>query len=122
MIGTQTLDNRPGWRRAEAARAAGPGRSPSETCAAVSGPPESETSFQLLVRARAGDRDALDGLCAIYLPRLHRWARGRMPPGARGALDTGDVVQEVLIKALGRLAPSSSRARNGRFSAICGTR
>ncbi len=109
MIGTQTLDNRPGWGRA-AAGAVVPGRSPSEPCAAVSCPPESETSFQLLVRARAGDRDALDGLCAIYLPRLHRWARGRLPPGARGALDTGDVVQEVLIKALGRLAIFEPRA------------
>jgi RNA polymerase sigma factor (sigma-70 family) len=108
MIGTQSLDNRPGWARA-AAGAVGSGRSPSEACA-VSCPPEGETSFQLLIRARAGDRDALDGLCAIYLPRLHRWARGRLPPGARGALDTGDVVQEVLIKALGRLAIFEPRA------------
>jgi RNA polymerase sigma-70 factor (ECF subfamily) len=93
MIGTQTLDK----------------SLPAEACA-VSCLPESETSFQLLVRARAGDRDALERLCAIYLPRLHRWARGRLPPGARGALDTGDVVQEVLIKAVGRLAIFEPRA------------
>jgi RNA polymerase sigma-70 factor, ECF subfamily len=76
----------------------------------VSCPPESETSFQLLLRARAGDREALERLCAIYLPRLHRWARGRLPPGARGPLDTGDVVQEVLIKALARLSLFEPRA------------
>jgi len=76
----------------------------------VSCPPESETSFQVLLRARAGDREALERLCAIYLPRLHRWARGRLPPGARGALDTGDVVQEVLIKALARLSLFEPRA------------
>ena len=62
--------------------------------------PENETSFQLLLRARTGASDAREQLCARYLPRLHRWARGRLPPGARGALDTGDIVQEVLMHAL----------------------
>ena len=65
---------------------------------------ENETSFQLLLRAKAGDPDALDLLCARYLPRLHRWARGRLPRGARGAADTGDVVQEVLIKVVKRIS------------------
>src|SRR4029453_3297277 len=62
--------------------------------------PENETSFQLLLRARAGAPDAREQLCVRYLPRLHRWARGRLPPGARGALDTGDIVQEALMHAL----------------------
>ena len=66
-------------------------------------PPENETSFQLLLRARSGDEDALDRLCARYLPRLHRWARGRLPRGARSAVDTGDIVQEVLIKVIRRI-------------------
>jgi RNA polymerase sigma-70 factor, ECF subfamily len=108
MIGTQSLDKRPGWTRA-AVGTVETGRSPSEACA-VPCPPESETSFQLLVRARTGDRDALERLCALYLPRLHRWTRGRLPPGARGALDTGDVVQEVLMKALARLEMFEPRA------------
>jgi RNA polymerase sigma-70 factor (ECF subfamily) len=107
MMGTQTLDNRPGW--CDATPAARPIQQPSEP-RAVSCPSENETSFQLLVRARAGDQDALERLCAIYLPRLHRWARGRMPSGARGALDTGDIVQEVLMRALGRLALFEPRA------------
>ena len=64
---------------------------------------ENETSFQLLLRAKTGDPEALDRLCARYLPRLHRWARGRLPRGARGAVDTGDVVQEVLIKVIKRI-------------------
>ena len=59
-----------------------------------------ETSFELLQRARDGDRDAEEQLCARYLPRLRLWARGRLPAGARSVLDTGDVVQEVLISAL----------------------
>ena len=64
---------------------------------------DKETSFQLLLRARTGDPDAMDLLCTRYLPRLHRWARGRMPRSARGAVDTGDVVQEVLIKVIRRI-------------------
>ncbi len=64
---------------------------------------ENETSFQLLLRARDGDPDAVELLCARYLPRLHRWARGRLPRGARSAMDTGDVVQEVLISVIRRL-------------------
>ena len=64
---------------------------------------ENETSFQLLLRARTGDPDAIELLCARYLPRLHRWARGRLPRGSRNAMDTGDIVQEVLISVLRRL-------------------
>jgi RNA polymerase sigma-70 factor, ECF subfamily len=67
-------------------------------------PPENETSFQLLLNARAGAPGAQDRLCAHYLPRLHRWARGRLPQSARGALDTGDIVQDVLIRALKHVA------------------
>jgi RNA polymerase sigma-70 factor, ECF subfamily len=64
---------------------------------------DNETSFQLLQRARTGDTDAVERLCARYLPRLHRWARGRLPRGARTAVDTGDIVQEVLIKVVKRI-------------------
>jgi RNA polymerase sigma factor (sigma-70 family) len=66
--------------------------------------PESETSFQLLLKARAGSPDARDRLCARYLPRLQRWAHGRLPRSARAALDTGDVVQEVLMRAIKHLS------------------
>jgi RNA polymerase sigma factor (sigma-70 family) len=64
---------------------------------------ENETSFQLLLRARTGDPDAVELLCARYLPRLHRWARGRLPRAARGAVDTNDIVQEVLVSVVKRL-------------------
>jgi RNA polymerase sigma-70 factor (ECF subfamily) len=64
---------------------------------------DKETSFQLLLRAKTGDPDALERLCARYLPRLHRWARGRLPRSARGPVDTGDVVQEVLIRVIKRI-------------------
>ncbi len=59
-----------------------------------------ETSFELVRRACAGDADAENEVCRRYLPRLHKWARGRLPAGARPALETADVVQEVLIRAI----------------------
>ena len=65
---------------------------------------DSETSFQLLLKARAGSPDAIERLCARYLPRLQRWAHGRLPRSARTALDTGDVVQEVLMRAIRHLS------------------
>jgi len=60
-------------------------------------------SMELLVRARSGDANALNDLCARYLPRLQKWAHGRLPAYARGALDTYDIVQETLTKAVRRL-------------------
>jgi RNA polymerase sigma factor (sigma-70 family) len=66
--------------------------------------PDGETSFQLLLKARAGSPDATDRLCAHYLPKLQRWAHGRLPGSARAALETGDLVQEVLMHALKHLA------------------
>lgn len=61
------------------------------------------SSAELLARARTGDHSALNALVAVYLPRMQRWARGRIPTGARGLLDTDDVVQETLVAALRNL-------------------
>ena len=63
--------------------------------------PESTTS--LISRAQIGDDTALEVLCTRYMPRLYRWATGRLPPSARGIIDTGDLVQETLIKVIRRL-------------------
>ena len=54
----------------------------------------------LLERAKSGDREALDALVARYLPRLERWASGRLPFYARSLLDTSDLVQETLIRTI----------------------
>ena len=58
-----------------------------------------ESTVFLLDRVRAGDRNALNTLVARYLPILERWATGRLPAWARGTMDTGDLVQETLIRA-----------------------
>ena len=52
----------------------------------------------LLERARAGDRQALEALTARYLPRLRRWASGRLPRWARDLADTEDLVQETVLQ------------------------
>jgi RNA polymerase sigma-70 factor (ECF subfamily) len=71
--------------------------------------PEAESSLELVSRARKGDRDALERLCARYLPRLKRWAHGRLPAWARGPLETDDVVQESLVRTVAHLGDFEPR-------------
>jgi RNA polymerase sigma-70 factor (ECF subfamily) len=68
---------------------------------------------QLLRRAKEGDRAALDSLMARYLPRLRNWASGRLPMRARSLLDTGDLVQEALLRTLERLDQIEVRGPGG---------
>jgi RNA polymerase sigma-70 factor, ECF subfamily len=62
------------------------------------------TSVELLVRAQAGDESALNELFGRYLPRLRRWAHGRLPAAARRGLDTQDMVQDAMARVVPRLA------------------
>jgi RNA polymerase sigma-70 factor (ECF subfamily) len=62
-----------------------------------------EASVNLLVKAQAGDAQALNDLLARHLPRLTRWASGRLPLGLRTMLDTGDIVQDAVINAIRNL-------------------
>src|SRR6476659_4006768 len=62
-----------------------------------------EPTIELVLSARAGNRLALEALLERCLPPLKRWAHGRLPAHARGALDTGDLVQEAAMHVLGRL-------------------
>ena len=66
-------------------------------------PPAAESSFELVIRARAGDHEALDALLARYDPRIRRWAHGRLPKTARGASETNDLVQDTLMKVYQRI-------------------
>lgn len=71
------------------------------------------SSMSLLLRARDGDEAATNELCARYLPRLRRLARGRLPAWARGHLDTEDLVQDTLsqsVRRLERFNPEHERA------------
>ena len=74
---------------------------------------DAHSSFELLVRAQDGDEAARNELCARYLPRLRRWAHGRLPIWAREHLDTEDLVQDTLLRSVRQLdgfTPSHERA------------
>jgi len=62
-----------------------------------------EPTIELVVKARQGDRQAVEALLQRCLPNLHRWAHGRLPAAARGTLDTADLVQETVLHVLRRL-------------------
>jgi RNA polymerase sigma factor (sigma-70 family) len=62
------------------------------------------TSVELLARAQEGDELALNELFARYMPRLQRWAHGRLPASARGGLDTQDMVQDAMARMVPRIA------------------
>jgi len=62
-----------------------------------------EPTIELVVRAREGDRMAVEALLQRSIPSLRRFAHGRLPAAARGTLDTGDLVQETVLHVLRRL-------------------
>ena len=62
-----------------------------------------EPTIELVVRARSGDRQAVEALLQRSVPQLKRWAHGKLPPAARNTLDTGDLVQETVLHVLRRL-------------------
>ena len=77
---------------------------------APDGPPlAAEATVELLSRARGGDEAALNRLLERCIPSLRRWARGRMPPSARGMLETADLVQDAVIAALRHLDAFEAR-------------
>lgn len=66
-------------------------------------------SLVLLERVRAGDTVALNRLMDRYLPRLSRWASGRLPRWARDLSDTDDLVQDTLIRSVANLEHFEAR-------------
>ena len=68
-----------------------------------------DSTFALVEQAKAGDREALDRLFARYLPSLRRWASGRLPRWTRDLMDTDDLVQETVIRAVKRMDQFESR-------------
>lgn len=62
-----------------------------------------ESTATLLHLIRGGDDAARNRLFRRYLPILQRWASGRLPHGARDLVDTNDIVQVTLIRALRKI-------------------
>jgi RNA polymerase sigma-70 factor (ECF subfamily) len=68
-----------------------------------------DQTIELLSRARAGDRRALEDLFARHTPLLRRWASGRLPRWARDIGDTVDLVQETMLATFKRLDEFEAR-------------
>jgi RNA polymerase sigma factor (sigma-70 family) len=64
---------------------------------------DGEETLVLLARVRNGDSVALELLAARLLPRLRRWAAGRLPAWARDLAETEDLVQETVVNVLAHL-------------------
>lgn len=62
-----------------------------------------ESTFSLIERARAGDKEALERLFAKHLKPLQRWATGRLPKWARDLADTDDLVQDTLLRTFKKI-------------------
>jgi len=59
-----------------------------------------DTSVSLLRRYREGDDQALGELLARHVQPIRLWARGRLPRWARDTLNTDDIIQDVLVRAV----------------------
>jgi RNA polymerase sigma-70 factor (ECF subfamily) len=68
-----------------------------------------ESSVELIRRAQDGDAEALNQLLTRYLPRLRRWASGRLPMQVRELADTNDLVQDALIGSIRQLRQFEDR-------------
>jgi RNA polymerase sigma-70 factor (ECF subfamily) len=78
-------------------------RADSSSGSCESGRGDSDSTFQLIDRARHGDRQALEQLFARHLKPLQRWASGRLPNWAREVADTDDLVQDTLLQTFKRI-------------------
>lgn len=62
-----------------------------------------ESTIELVIRGRDGDRKAVEALLERCVPYVRRFAHGRLPAAARGSIDTSDLVQEIVLHVLRRL-------------------
>ncbi len=68
---------------------------------------------QLLARYRDGEQAAADDLFRRYMPKLRRWARGRLPAYGRDLSETEDLVQVTFYRALNRLKDFDTQQPGG---------
>jgi RNA polymerase sigma factor (sigma-70 family) len=79
-------------------------------------PSELESTAALLDLVRQGDRAARERLASRYLQVMKRFAHGRLPSRARDLVDTDDLVQISVVRALNHVDGFESR-REGAFLA-----
>lgn len=64
-----------------------------------------ESAATLLDKVKSGDDLAKQQLCHVYLPRLTRWAHGRLLTQVRDLSETDDIVQVTLSERLNSIPP-----------------
>ena len=72
-----------------------------------------DSTLDVLERARQGDSDAARVLLERTVGPLRRWARGRLPHYARAGANTEDVVQDAVVRVLGRIEHFEHRSVDG---------
>ena len=72
-----------------------------------------EPTIELVIKARGGDRMAVEALLQRCLPSLRRWTHGRLPAAARANLDTEDSSRKRRCTSSDAWT-SSSRSMSGR--------
>jgi RNA polymerase sigma-70 factor (ECF subfamily) len=73
-------------------------------------------SEELILRFQTGDERSLERLWARYLPRLKRWAHGRLPTASRDQTSTDDLVQDAFVRSLARLRTLKPTTPHGVFA------
>jgi RNA polymerase sigma-70 factor (ECF subfamily) len=68
-----------------------------------------ESTASLLIRVREGNDRAREELAGRYLTMLGRWAHGRLPSAARDLVDTDDLVQSAIMRALNNVGRFEAR-------------
>ena len=63
-----------------------------------------DSTEALVIRAKVGDRSAENEIVRRNLPRLRRFAHGRLPSRVRHGCDTEDIVQDSLLHTLQRIS------------------
>ena len=62
-----------------------------------------DSTIELILKARGGNRFAVEALLQRCLPSLRRWAHSKLPPAARDSMDTDDLVQVAAMNVIARL-------------------
>ena len=63
-----------------------------------------DSTAELVLKAKVGDRSAENEIVRRSLPRLKRFAHGRLPSRVRHGYDTEDIVQDSMLHTLQRLS------------------
>ena len=70
---------------------------------------DEDPTIDLVDRARAGDEEALSILFERHIPRLRKWATGRLPRWARDIADTTDLIHDTVLVTIKHLDTFEAR-------------